>query len=70
MIRLEYDQQTDGIRVSFVVSDAVNGMTSASSNIQSLCQRGQSVGDTCEVPQGPDTLWRLKALLERVIECS
>lgn len=60
MIRLEYDVQKAGTRVSFVVCD-VQKVESSSSDI--LLRLGKHVGDTHIVPQTVETLDAVAHLL-------
>jgi len=68
MIRLEYDQQTAGVRISFVVQADDASMTTKDLDIQAFCKQGISIDGKWEIPQNSKTLKTVKVFLERVIE--
>jgi hypothetical protein len=70
MIQLEYDQQTAGVRVSFVICDKLNGTLPDGLDVQLFCkQGGKSVdGSKWVIPQNTKTLETVKTILERVID--
>lgn len=64
MIRLEYDVQTAGVRVSFVVRDRAVSMPS----MDDLLKQGESVGDKWLVAQNLDTMKVLIKMLNYEIK--
>lgn len=63
MIKLEYDVNTSGTRVSFVIRD---GMTSCETCMSpdTFSKLGRREGDTYVIPQTPETLSIIAAMVK------
>jgi len=68
MIKLEYDVNTSGTRVSFVVKDSDNSLDIISEAYRKLYEYGESQSGYWDVPQNAETLGLVHTILKALKE--